>query len=113
MTAAYTDRELVDAIKAKQAFAFNYFYDRYAPAFYGEIKRTVCKEEKAAEILSKLVVAIWRDIDEYDFKQSLFTWCQKKVRKEAGRQKIEMVLHELFSCERMRAEPLTSSLHTS
>jgi hypothetical protein len=101
---AYTDRELVLAIKAKKQFAFDYFYDRYAPAFYGEIKRTVCNEEKAVDVLSKFVAAVWRDIDDYDFKQSFFTWCLKKVRKDAGRQKIDMVLRELFSCERMPAE---------
>ena len=107
----YTDRELVLAIKAKKQSAFHYFYDRYAPAFYGEIKRTVCKEDKAAEILSRFVATIWRDIDDYDFKQSFFSWCLRKVKKEAGRQKIDMVLYELFSCEQMPRKTNSTPAH--
>ena len=105
MEKKYTDLEIVKGIKAKKQFAFDYFYDHYAPAFYGEMSRSLLKEESASEALKQVMNYIWTHIDEYDFQQSLFSWSLKVVRKLTCRQKMNLALFELFSCQLPGAAP--------
>lgn len=73
---AYTERELVLALKERNDQAFSFFYDHYAGALYSIIKQIVPDNpELANDVLQEVFINIWRKIDSYDqSKGRLFTW---------------------------------------
>ena len=103
---AVNETKLVDALKKGGQRAFEDFYDQYAPAFYGEIKKTFFKEDISSHTLVKVFSTIFTTIATYDqSKEHLFTWGFKIVHKEIRKQKTELVLKEIFFCRQ-------SNLHT-
>ena len=97
-----SDQELRNAIESKKHSSFVYLYDRYAAAFYGDIKRTLLKEDVSAETLKNVILDIWTNIESFNpGKERFFTWSLKIARKEIRRQKTEIVLFELFKCQQM------------
>ena len=99
---ANADKEakLADALKQGEQRAFEDFYDHYAPAFYGEIKRTFFKEDISSQTLLQVFNNILSSIVTYDqSKERLFNWGINIVRKEIRKQKTELVLKEIFFCK--------------
>lgn len=97
---AKEDQLLVNAIKLRSRSAFNDLYDRYAPTFYGTIKKTLFREDVSSEILKNSFVKLWNSIDEFDpSKERFFTWALRIVRKEIRMQKISLLLQHIFYCQ--------------
>ena len=97
----YSDNNLlIEALQRKEISALSVVYDRYAEAFYGEIKRTLHKQAESERALLDSFHAIWKEIPQLDpSKEQLFTWCLKKVRKEISKRKVNIMLHEVFACQ--------------
>jgi hypothetical protein len=97
----YSDNNLlIEALHRKEISALSVVYDRYAGAFYGEIKRTLHKQAESEQALLDSFHAIWKAIPQLDpSKEQLFTWCLKRVRKEISKRKVNMMLHEVFACQ--------------
>ncbi|MFN2458087.1 MAG: hypothetical protein ABR502_07795 [Chitinophagaceae bacterium] len=92
---------LIHSLKEQNLEGFSTLYDDYAPAFYGEIKRSLRVSAECDKILENAFCVIWRSMDEFDStKERLFTWCLKIVRKEIRKKKIDLLLKELFTCQR-------------
>jgi RNA polymerase sigma-70 factor (ECF subfamily) len=71
----YTEPELVSALKARDAQAFNYLYDHYAGSLYSIVLQIVQHTELASDVLQEVFINIWRKVDSYDpSKGRLFTW---------------------------------------
>ena len=72
----YSEEELVNLLKGKDANAFSYLYDNYSAALYGVILRILKQDEGAAEdILQDAFIKIWSKMALFDStKGSLFTW---------------------------------------
>ena len=91
---------LVEALQKNDPAAFSVFYDRYAAAFYGDIKRTIYKQAESDAILEVAFCSIWKSMAQFDpEREHLFTWSLKKLRKEIAKVKVDMVLKELFVCQ--------------
>jgi DNA-directed RNA polymerase specialized sigma24 family protein len=89
---------LVEALQKKELPAFAAFYDRYAAAFYGDIKRTLYKQAVSEQTLKDAFNSIWKSIPNFEpMKENLFTWSMKKVRKEISKKKVNILLEEIFS----------------
>jgi RNA polymerase sigma-70 factor (ECF subfamily) len=98
MQKAMAEQELVKSLKSKKLSAFDTFYNQYAPAFYGDVRRMLYRQKDSDEALAQAFVSMWNAIHEYDSsKERLFTWSLKVVRKETSKKKVEMALEELFS----------------
>lgn len=80
-------------------------YDRYACAFYGEIRRHLFNEELANQTLADAYMQIWNGISNFDSsKGSLFAFCFRVVRKEIQRRKVDLLLKEVFACQQLPAK---------
>lgn len=85
----------------EKLLAFEQLYNQYAPLFYGEIKRTLLKDNIAGETLNQSFLSIWNQLDTYNAsKERWFIWALKIVRKVIRKKKTDMVLDEIFSCQR-------------
>ncbi len=72
---AYSEHELISALKAKDDQAFSYLYDHYSGSLYSIILQIVKMPEPANDVLQDVFVNIWRKIESYDpIKGRLFTW---------------------------------------
>ncbi len=92
---------LNDYLKKRKLERFNALYDAYAPLFYGEIKRSLCVSAECDQILGSAFCLIWKSMEEFDpTKERLFTWCLKIVRKEIRKKKVDLLLKEIFTCQR-------------
>ncbi|GAB3775909.1 hypothetical protein GCM10028818_20650 [Spirosoma horti] len=61
---------------------FNTLYDRYAPALFGVITKTVLNEEEAAALLEKTFVTVHAELSTFrPDKQPVFTWLLGLTRK--------------------------------
>jgi hypothetical protein len=80
--------------------SFTEFYDRYAPSFYGEIKRQLYGQEICNAVLITSFQQIWENRSQFDInKESLFIWCYGIVRKHIRKKKVDLLLKELFTCQ--------------
>jgi RNA polymerase sigma factor (sigma-70 family) len=71
----YSEEELVAMLQSRDASAFNYLYEHYAPAVYGIILPIVNETEVANDIMQEVFLSIWKKIESYDpAKGRLFTW---------------------------------------
>jgi len=76
--------DLVALLKQKDYFAFNYFYDKYAPALYSVILQIVKNEEAGNKVLCNVFIIIWSLIDTYEpAKGTLFIWMLQIARRSA------------------------------
>jgi RNA polymerase sigma-70 factor (ECF subfamily) len=100
-TTYYPKQDLIEGLKNKKLISFEEFYDCVAPVLYGDIKRSLFREDVSVETLQKVFVQLYSSIDSFDAsKERFFTWAIKIVRKEVRKQKTELVLKELFLCQR-------------
>ena len=93
---------LKSAHTPQQLACFDALYDRYAAAFYGEIKRNLYHPETCNQTLQNGFHQIWEkmaDLPEDELPP--FCWCYRIVRKEMIKKKIELALKEIFSCQQM------------
>lgn len=82
----YSDERILTAdIKAGNPAAKHWFYDHYSAAIYGVLLQLVPDEQKASELLLKIFVWIFDNMDEYyqSGGLSLFLWVLKKTREIA------------------------------
>ncbi len=71
----YTQKELALLLKDRNNSAFAWLYDHYSGALYGFIVEIVSNTEMATDVLQKVFVSAWKNIQHYDAdKGSLFTW---------------------------------------
>jgi hypothetical protein len=76
------------------------FYNDYAAAYYGEIKRSLHRKDICDQTLIDAFKKFSSSIGEYDStKERVFTWCLKIVRKEIRKKKIDLLLKEIFACQ--------------
>jgi hypothetical protein len=102
MNQATSEPSFVDGIIQRKRAAFSDFYDRYAAAFYGDIKRVLHEPRACEETLQQAFYTIWTSANTYDrSKERFFTWALKIVRKKASMKKIDLTLHEIFACQQL------------
>lgn len=70
-----TEDALIQGLKRKEKYYYEYLYDHYAGALYGAIQGIVRKQEISEEVLNDTFMRIWSKIETYDpEKGKLFTW---------------------------------------
>lgn len=86
--------------------SFEAFYDKYAPAFYAEIKRWLYGEEPSAKVLEAAFLKMYNASREHSFvNESLFVWAYKIVQEEISRKKVDVALNSILYSERQSTEP--------
>jgi hypothetical protein len=76
---------------------FHSFYDKYAPAFYGEIKRRLLKDDISQQVLIEVFKKLYQSGEFVNAKhEKVFITALKLVRKEISQQKVNLVLNQLF-----------------
>ena len=81
---AYTEKELVTALKQHREEAYRYLYLFYRGALYNNILQVIPDHESASDVLQEVFIRIWSNIDKYDdCKGRLFTWMVKLTRNMA------------------------------
>ncbi|MBC7948587.1 MAG: hypothetical protein H7Y42_11940 [Chitinophagaceae bacterium] len=91
--------EMIEALKNRKYSAFEDFYDQYAPAFFGRIKKALYRDEVSADTLKDVFKTIWSSIEQYDSsRESLFTWAMRITRQKTSQQKIRISIAELLYC---------------
>lgn len=101
MNTQINDQHIVEAIKRGNVKAFDSFYSQYASAFYGDIKKTLLQEDVSEQTLIQVFMNIWSNIDKYNpDNEKFFLWTLKIAKKEIRKRKTEIVIEELFSCQR-------------
>lgn len=69
------ENSLSKLIRMQDHEAFDYLYENYSAAVFGEIIRMIKKKEVAEDILQDVFITIWRKGCQYDpVKGRLFTW---------------------------------------
>lgn len=92
------DHVLIEALKERQPEALNSFYEKYAALFYGNIKKTLFKDDVSEETLRGVFKTIVYSIEEFDpNEERFFTWALKIAHKEIRKQKVQIVLNEVFA----------------
>lgn len=87
----------LSALKERRTTAFNDFYDHYAPALYGTIRKSFLNEDSAKETLVITFKRIWSNLPNFDAsKETLFAWSVKIARKETNKQKLKILLKQLW-----------------
>ena len=90
----------VGSLQKNDLNAFEAFYDMYAPAFFGEIKRALYKQAESEQVLHESFSSIWKSISQFDpSKEHLFTWSLKRVRQEISKKKVNILLQEIFTSQ--------------
>jgi DNA-directed RNA polymerase specialized sigma24 family protein len=71
----YSETSIITLLKKKDAKAFAFLYDKYAPALYGCITKLVPDKRLAANLLEESFKKICSDIHLYDgAKSRLLSW---------------------------------------
>src|SRR5687767_11003359 len=84
-----------DSLAITNIIDFEAFYDAYAPAFFGEIKRRFYNEDISQKLLEEVFVKVYQSLNQFDpSKERAFVWALKITRKEISRRKIDMVLNQ-------------------
>lgn len=80
----YSEEELIEGLKNKNRWAYNYLYENYSAALYGIILSIVPQRENANDVLQDVFVKIWNNIQQYDASRSrLYTWMVNIARNQA------------------------------
>src|SRR5687767_668663 len=78
-----SEEELLVQLKAKDAAAFKYLYDAYAPVLLGYIQKNISCSLTAEDILQNTMLKVWANIEKYDAARGrLFTWMINITRNE-------------------------------
>jgi hypothetical protein len=96
---------LINDLKKQNLKAFSKLYDVYAPTFYAEIKRNLYQQEASDQTLMNVFTQICNSVPQFDpAKERFFTWCFKIVRKEIGKKKVDLLLKQIFACQKPTLE---------
>jgi RNA polymerase sigma factor (sigma-70 family) len=80
----FSETELVALLKNNDKMAFEYLYDRYAPAIFAIVGKILKDQDKAADVTQDAFLKIWRNIKGYNSEKStLFTWMLNVARNTA------------------------------
>jgi len=80
----YSEAELVALLRGRTEEAFRYLYRHYAAGLLAVVRRIVCDEPTAEDVLQEAFVKIWRSVDAYDEKRGrLYTWMLNIARNSA------------------------------
>lgn len=72
---AYTQEELIEALRRRDQQAFSWLYDNYSRALFGVISAIVKEREEAEDMLQGTFLKIWNNFSAYDeTKGRLYTW---------------------------------------
>lgn len=93
------DYELKASIMQRDKQAIEKFYEKYGGAFYGLISKTLMSDQVSHSIMEAAFTRIVTSIDQYDpTRERLFVWAYRIVRKEASKEKVNIVLRQIFCC---------------
>ena len=96
--------KLVNAIKTHDLEGFSNFYDACSSMFYGYIQKSLYQQKACEETLLQSFCVLWKSADEFDpLTQGLFVWSLKIVEKEVSKKKIDLLLNEIFACQKQPA----------
>jgi hypothetical protein len=77
--------------------SFEAFYDKYAAALYGEIKRSLYKDDVSQKVMEDAFKMIYQSLDTFDpAKEKVFISALKLVRKEISAKKVDIVLGQIL-----------------
>lgn len=83
--------------KNGQSVDFDSFYDKYAPALFGEIKRSLYKTEVSEKVMADAFVKIYQTLNEKDLsKDNLFVTALRLVKREISKTKVDIVLDQIL-----------------
>lgn len=86
----------------QQLKLFNILYNRYAAAFYGEIKRNLHQQDVCDQTLENAFQQIWvKMADLTKNEPPPFIWCYQIARKEMIKKKVELTIKEIFACQQL------------
>ncbi|MEO8582663.1 MAG: hypothetical protein ABI415_02640 [Flavitalea sp.] len=75
--------EFTELLKAKDRSAFSYLYDVYSGPLYGVITSQIPDHTVCNNILVKVFLKVWNQIDQYDQNSAgLFTWMHQLTLRE-------------------------------
>ena len=92
---------------------FNTLYDKYAPSFYGELKKNFFKQEICDGLLINAYHQIWKNLADLHTEKNHFIYCYRIVRKEISKKKVDLLLKELFACQRFSSHSNTPAKQTA
>ena len=76
---------------------FEAFYDKYAAALYGEIKRSLYKDDVSQKVMEEAFKIIYQSLDKFDAsKENIFISALKLVRKEISSKKVDMAISQIL-----------------
>ncbi len=94
-----------DALKVKST-EFDSFYDKYAAALFGEIKRSLYTTEVSEKVFAEAFIKIFQTLIEKDVsKENLFINALRLVRKEISRTKVDIVLDQILYTKKQQTAP--------
>ena len=92
------DAILAKRLQQKDPEAIEEFYNKYTPALYGLICKTLYTQPVCAETLQVVIKQVLHQIGNYDpQKEKLFIWIYRIARNEASKQRNNLVIKQLFS----------------
>ena len=93
-TSAYT----VSKPSPQETFVnFEAFYDKYAGAFYGEIKRGLFEEKVSQKVMEAACRKIYQSLHTFDSSnERIFISALKLVKKEISREKVNITLNQIL-----------------
>jgi hypothetical protein len=99
--------EVAYSALSKNPAAFECIYDKYAGAFYGEIKRSLYNEEVSQKVLAEVFISLYNSLEYFDpSKERLFIWALKIARKKIRQTKVDLVLKQIF-CPKLQKQQAT------
>lgn len=70
-----TDSELIAKVAARDRWAFDQLYDRYAQIIFNLCTRILKDESEAEDVMQEIFLQIWREADRFDAaRASVKTW---------------------------------------
>lgn len=81
----YTDRELMNLFRsgtAQAEKAFSYLVSEYSKSIYWHVRRMTRNHELTNDILQNTWINVWRAVDNFDGRSSLYTWIYRIARNE-------------------------------
>ena len=82
---------------------FEVFYDKYSPAFYGEIKKRLRNEEVSQKVMKDACVKIYQSLALIQqAKEKPFIAAFKVVRSEISRTKVDIALNQILYSQMQR-----------
>lgn len=84
-------------------------YDKYAPAFYGEIKRTLYNEDISQKVMQEAFVKIYQALQKSEpANERVFITALKVVRNEISREKLDITLNQILYTKLQKRHQLLS-----